>query len=142
MMPWRFSSENKAQSKEQATMIKRMTVLVSCLLVAGFIAGNIAEGKKVTFAGYLLDQMCGADVKDTAKAAEHTKECALMDHCVAAGYGIFAEGKFIKFDALGNKKAKAFLENSKKEKGILVVVEGNLNGDVLTVSAIKEKVVR
>lgn len=123
-------------------MIKRIPLLIVCLLVTGFIAGTFAEGKRVTFSGYLLDQMCGAEVKDTSKAAEHTKECALMDHCVAAGYGIFAEGKFIKFDALGNKKAKAFFENSKKEKGILVIVEGNLNGDVLTVSAIKERGVK
>lgn len=123
-------------------MTKRIILFTGCLLVAGFISGAVAEGKRVTFAGYLLDQMCGTDVKDTAKAAEHTKECALMDHCVAAGYGIFAEGKFIKFDVLGNKKAKAFLESSKKEKGILVIAEGTLNGDVLTVSAIKERGVK
>ena len=123
-------------------MIKKMSLIIGCLLVAVSMAGTFAQGKKVTFAGYLLDQMCGAEVKDTAKAAEHSKECALMDHCVAAGYGIFAEGKFIKFDAQGNKKAKAFLESSKREKGILVIVEGNLNGDVLTVSAIKEKGVK
>ncbi len=123
-------------------MIGKMTLTIGCLLVAVSLAGTFALGKKVTFAGYLLDQMCGAEVKDTAKAAEHSKECALMDHCVAAGYGIFTEGKFIVLDAQGNKKAKAFLESIKKEKGILVILEGNLNGDVLTVSAIKEKGVK
>ena len=120
-------------------MTKSITFFLGFLLATGFIAESIAEGKRVTFAGYLLDRMCGAEVKDTAKAAEHTKECALMDHCVAAGYGIFAEGKFIKFDIQGNKKAKAFLENSKKEKGILVIVDGNLIDDVLTVTAVKER---
>jgi len=120
-------------------MTKRVPFLIVCLLVAGILAGIFAEGKRVTFSGYLLDQMCGTEVKDTAKAAEHTKECALMDHCAAAGYGIFAEGKFIKFDVMGNKKAKAIFENSRKERGILVIVEGNLNGDVLTVSVIKER---
>ena len=123
-------------------MKKGIAALIGCLLVAGLLGGTFAQGKKVTFTGYLLDQMCGAGVKDTAKAAEHTKECALMDHCVAAGYGIFAEGKFIKFDAGGNKKAKALFENSKKEKDILVIVEGTLNSDVLTVSALKERGVK
>ena len=123
-------------------MTKRMTLLIGCLLAAVFMTGTLAQGKKVVFAGYLMDQMCGADVKDTAKAAEHTKECALMDHCVTAGYGIFAEGKFIKFDIDGNKKAKTFFENSKKEKDIQVIVEGTLNGDILTVMSIKEKGVK
>ena len=123
-------------------MIQKMTLTVCSLLVMVSLAGAFAQGKKVTFPGYLLDQMCGAEVKDTAKAAEHSKECALMDHCVAAGYGIFTEGKFIKLDAQGNKKAKAFLESLKRETGILVVLEGNLNGDILTVSAIKEKGVK
>jgi hypothetical protein len=123
-------------------MIQKMTLTVWSLLVVVSLAGTFAQGKKVTFAGYLLDQMCVAEVKDTAKAAEHSKECALMDHCVAAGYGIFTEGKFIKLDAQGNKKAKAFLESIKRETGILVVLEGNLNGDILTVSAIKEKGVK
>jgi len=113
---------------------------VSCsVLMAAFMSVTFAQGKKVTFTGYLLDQMCGGSVKDVAKAAEHTKECALMDHCAAAGYGIFAEGKFIKFDAEGSKKAKAFFEKSKKEKDIQVIADGTLNGDVLTLAAIREK---
>ena len=123
-------------------MTRRKTMLIGCLLVTVFMAGTLAQGKKVVFAGYLMDQMCGADVKDAAKAAEHTKECALMDHCVTAGYGIFAEGKFIKFDTGGNKRAKTLFENSKKEKDIQVIVEGTLNGDTLTVMAIKEKGVK
>ena len=123
-------------------MIQKMTLTVCSLLVVISLAGTFAQREKVTFAGYLLDQMCGAEVKDTAKAAEHSKECALMEHCVAAGYGIFTEGKFIKLDAQGNKKAKAFLESIRRETGILVVLEGNLNGDILTVSAIKEKGVK
>ena len=123
-------------------MKKGIAALIGCLLVAGLLGGTFAQGKKVTFTGYLLDQMCGAGVKDTAKAAEHTKECALMDHCAAAGYGIFAEGKFITFDAEGSRKAKALFEKSKKEKDIQVVAEGTLNGGVFTVSAIKEKGVK
>lgn len=123
-------------------IIKKITLTIGCLFIAVSLTGILAQGRRATFAGYLLDQMCGVEVRDTAKAAEHSRECALMDHCVASGYGIFAEGKFIKLDAQGNKKAKTFLESSKREKGILVILEGNLNGDVLTVSAIKERGVK
>ncbi|MFN8005657.1 MAG: hypothetical protein U0V70_01240 [Terriglobia bacterium] len=120
-------------------MTKRKTALILCVVLLLSTIAIIAQGKKVVLTGYLLDQMCGAEAMDASKAAEHTKECALMDHCVAAGYGIFAEGKFIKFDAAGSKKAKALFENTKKEKDIQVIAEGILSGNVLTVSTLKEK---
>lgn len=119
--------------------ITRVATVAFSILFLALLSVTFAQGKKVTFTGYLLDQMCGGSVKDVSKAAEHTKECALMDHCAAAGYGIFAEGKFIKFDAEGSKKAKTIFEKSNKEKDIQVVADGTLNGDVLTVSTIKEK---
>jgi hypothetical protein len=119
--------------------INRIAALACSILIMALLSVTFAQGKKVTFTGYLLDQMCGGSVKDVAKAAEHTKECALMDHCAAAGYGIFAEGKFIKFDAEGSKKAKTLFEKSNKEKDIQVIADGTLNGDVLTVTTIREK---
>jgi hypothetical protein len=100
---------------------------------------SLAEGKKVTLTGHLIDQMCGGAMKDVAKAAEHTKECSLMDHCASSGYGIFADGKYVKFDAEGSKKAKALIEKSSKEKGLEVVAEGTQDGDTLTVASLKEK---
>ena len=106
----------------------------ACTLSVG-----IAQGKKVTLTGHLIDQMCGGEVKDAAKAAEHSKECALMDHCAATGFGIFANGKYVKFDAEGSKKAKTLVENTKKEKDVAIVAEGTLDGDTLTVASLKEK---
>jgi hypothetical protein len=100
---------------------------------------GIAQGKKATLTGHLVDQMCGGEVKDAAKAAEHSKECALMDHCASSGYGIFADGKYVKFDAEGSKKAKALVEKTKKEKDIAIIAEGTLEGDTLTVASLKEK---
>jgi hypothetical protein len=97
------------------------------------------DSKKVTLTGHLVDQMCGIGMKDEAKAAGHTKECALMDSCASSGYGVFADGKYLKFDAEGSKKAKALVEASTKEEGITVVVEGTQDGDTLTVSSLKEK---
>jgi len=109
-------------------------VLMLALLVTGS-----ADSKKVTIKGHLVDQMCGAGTKDTAQAARHTKECALMDHCASSGFGVFADGKYLKFDAEGSKKAKTLLEKSTKEEDITVVVEGTQNGDTVTVSNLDGK---
>ena len=116
----------------RATFVFLLTA--ACTLCIG-----IAQGKKATLTGHLVDQMCGGEVKDAAKAAEHSKECALMDHCAASGFGIFANGKYVKFDAEGSKKAKALVEKTKKEKDIAIVAEGTLDGDTLTVASLKEK---
>jgi hypothetical protein len=115
-------------------------MLVFLLTVACAVSNGIAQGKKATLTGHLVDQMCGgSEVKDAAKAAEHSKECALMDHCASSGFGIFANGKYVKFDAEGSKKAKALVEKTKKEKDIAIVAEGTLEGDTLTVATLKEK---
>ena len=103
------------------------------------VSVGIAQGKKATLTGHLVDQMCGGELKDAAKAADHSKECALMDHCASTGYGIFANGKYVKFDAEGSKKAKTLVENTKKEKDVAIVAEGTLDGDTLAVASLKEK---
>ena len=115
------------------------TMLAFLLTAACTLCMGIAQGKKATLTGHLVDQMCGGEVKDAAKAAEHSKECALMDHCASSGYGIFADGKYLKFDAEGSKKAKALVEKTKKEKDIAIIAEGTLDGDTLTVASLKEK---
>jgi hypothetical protein len=115
------------------------TTLAFLLTAAWMLSIGISQGKKATLTGHLVDQMCGGGVKDAAKAAEHSKECALMDHCASSGFGIFANGKYVKFDAEGSKKAKALVEKTKKEKDIAIVAEGTLSGDTLTVASLKEK---
>ncbi len=112
-------------------------ILGATLLLAAMTL--VAEGNKVTLTGYLVDQMCAGEMKDSAKAAEHTKQCALMDHCADSGFGVFADGKFVKFDAEGSKKAKALVEKSVKEKGLVVIAEGTLSNGTLTVASLKEK---
>jgi hypothetical protein len=94
--------------------------------------------------GYLVDQMCGKrmvmdDVKKSdAKAAKHTKDCALDETCKANGYGIVTGGKFYKFDDDGNKKAVDYLSATKKEDNIKVEVAGMMDGDHMNVESIKD----
>lgn len=96
----------------------------------------------VTLKGYVVDQMCAKGMAKKAdpmaKAASHTKECALEESCSASGYGIFSDGKWYQFDKEGSLKAKSLIEQEKREKGLAFEVSGTLDGNVLTVASIKE----
>jgi hypothetical protein len=94
--------------------------------------------------GYIVDQMCGKgmvmeDIKRSdAKAAKHTKECALDEACAARGYGLVSGGRFYTFDEQGNKKAAAYLHATKKEDNILVEVKGMIEGGSIKVAAVRD----
>ena len=48
-----------------------------------------------------------------------------------------ADGKYLVFDAKGNKEASAWLKATKKKKDLEVTVTGTLDKDVLKVTTIK-----
>jgi hypothetical protein len=114
------------------------------LFVAAGVAGQEKKdaGEVTTLKGYVVDQMCGKGMakkpNPMEKAAGHTRDCALEDACSASGYGIFSDGKYVKFDAAGNKLAKEAIEKSKREKGLYFEVKGTVNGEMLAVSSVKE----
>jgi hypothetical protein len=61
-----------------------------------------------------------------------------MPDCVKSGYGVYtAEGKYITFDADGNKKAEEALRASKKRDNLRVRVTGELSGETITVASLK-----
>ena len=103
-----------------------------------------SRNKSRSMIGYLVDQNCGKrmvmdDVKKSdAKAARHTKECALDEACSAMGYGLVTGGKFYTFDIPGNRKAKEFLTAATKENNIKVEVIGTMNGEELVVDSIRD----
>jgi len=100
--------------------------------------------KPHTMVGYLVDQMCGKGMvmddikKSDAKAAKHTKECALNEACAAKGYGLVSGGRFYKFDKRGNAKAAEYLHATKKEDHIKVEVIGMMKGSTIAVESIKD----
>ena len=63
-------------------------VIVS--IVALMLSVGTAQGKKTTLTGHLVDQMCRGEVKDAAKAAEHSKECALIGSLCVQRFCIFS----------------------------------------------------
>ncbi len=101
-----------------------------------------SAGEAVTLSGYVVDAMCAQGIVKKGnvmeRAAGHTKECALEDNCVASGYGVFSDGKYIKFDGHGDEMAQDLVQKSQKDKGITVEVTGTMEGDRLAVASIKE----
>ncbi len=116
-------------------------VILSALALAAVVTARYQDS--TTYSGVLMDVACGAktpkNADPAARAKGHTKSCALMESCVKSGYGVFVDGKFLKFDAKGNTMAKSLLDASKKDKDIEVSVTGNLDGDTIKVSDLKEK---
>jgi len=118
-------------------MLFPLTALIVLLGLAALISAQ--EEKKTTLTGYLVDKACSVgQAKKADPGAEHSRKCALMENCAASGYGIFADGKFYEFDKKGIELSKDLLQNTKKEKGIKVTVEGTVHESHLMVDSIKE----
>jgi hypothetical protein len=112
-------------------------------LLATFSLSTFAqESKSVTVKGYVVDKMCATGMVKKSdpmeRAAKHTKDCALEDHCAASGFGIVSDGKWHAFDPKGSDKAKAAIEGSKREKGLYYEATGSFDGELFTLVSLKE----
>jgi hypothetical protein len=120
-----------------------ITILSIALIVAQE-KKKVQQTKSHSMTGYLVDQMCGkrmvmVDVKKSdAKAARHTKDCALEEACSAEGYGLVTGGKFYKFDDSGDIKAREYLNATIKENNIKVEVIGTMNDEKLVIGTIRD----
>jgi len=101
-----------------------------------------SDAKTEKVHGYIVDAMCakGMAGKETTmkKAAAHTRVCALEEECANSGFGVFSDGKWYKFDAAGDKKAKEMLEKTTTQKGIMVDVAGSIQDGQLIVASLME----
>ena len=100
-------------------------------LAAGTLAGVLSAEtwKNVS----LIDSQCVEKEKVRSNPDKHTVKCALS--CVDGGYGILtSEGKYLKFDDAGNKKALAALHATKKTDSVRATVEGTVAGDEIKVT--------
>ncbi len=118
--------------------------LTFCTIFAFSSQAQEKKSSSHTMKGYLVDKMCATGIvkkspdEAMAKAAKHTRECALEESCAASGYGIVSDGNYIKFDKAGDKKANEFLIKSKTVNNIYVEVSGTDEGNTITVASIKE----
>ena len=110
-------------------------VLVLGLVAAG--AAYAAQGQE-TVNGHLIDLRCAAQhAGEAGFAANHNKECLLMDKCVKSGYGVLtADNKLIKFDNQGNREALKLIKATDKDKDWKVTVTGKVTGDQIVVASI------
>jgi hypothetical protein len=100
-----------------------------------------AQPMQSTWVGYLVDTKYAAQIASNPasakeQAAEYTRAQALQAE--QSGFGIIAEGQWLKFDEQGNKLVAGLLKKTTTEKGIMVAVTGSLNGDALTVTSLEE----
>ena len=124
--------------------MKKQAIILIALAASVITASTASAHEKVKLSGYVVDVMCFAphakDATDVAKkaAAEHTRECALMEECVKSGYGIFADGQWYPFDAKGNELAKALFEKTQKKDHVKATVEGMKHDGKILVEKITE----
>lgn len=89
--------------------------------------------------GYVIDVACvRKNPRDELleNARTHTKECALMGHCVESGYGLVTEeGRLTVLDPAATPQVVSVVENSGLEQGIrLRVTREEQEGKMETVS--------
>jgi hypothetical protein len=101
------------------------------------------EKNTVKLNGYLIDNMCaGAHVNEATfkdRVKKHTVSCALMPNCAKSGYAVYtSDGKLYKFDEAGNKSTADLLKDTETKSGMMVVVEGTLEGDTIKVTNLSE----
>ncbi|MFN0158378.1 MAG: hypothetical protein ACKVRP_09950 [Bacteroidota bacterium] len=93
--------------------------------------------------GYVVDAMCAKGMSKNSekvmeKAASHSKSCAMHEGCASSGFGVFSEGKWYKFDEVGDKQAMELIKNSKADKGMMVEVSGVQKEGKFVVASITE----
>jgi hypothetical protein len=111
------------------------TTLAALLLVC--LLAPATWGADSSKKGILSDVTCGpSTASDEQKAARHKVSCAL--HCKDSGFGLVADGSFLKFDEAGNRKALEIFQKTAKKSDVRVTVTGDFSSDPVKVTSIEE----
>jgi hypothetical protein len=102
-----------------------MKKVMTAILLVGLVGLLSLAADVLSFNGDIVDNMCAGANKDNLAEflKTHSKECALMSHCAASGYSIFADGELYKFDQASNKKVEEFLRKPDSKLQVEVKVE-------------------
>lgn len=116
-------------------MVGMLTILVLAFQLEAFSG----EEYMLTLKGDIIDNMCANASQDNLAefVQNHTKQCALMAHCVASGFAIYADGKLYKFDETSNKKIEDFLK--KADSKLQVEVKVKKSGEALSLISIENQ---
>jgi len=122
-------------------MIRKLLGVGIFLALAVVVSAQDKETVKLS--GYLIDNACAsahmsdATFKDRVK--KHSTSCALMPNCNKSGYAVYtSDGKLYKFDPAGNKTATDLLKDTDTKNGVMVSVEGTVEGDTIHVTKLTE----
>ena len=109
--------------------MKKAALRAVCVLLI-FSSSLLAHDRKV---GVLIDAVCGnrlAGSPDPAKA--HQVACSLKEACASAGFGVIVDGKFYKFDEMGDKLAATILKTTKRKSNVRVRVDAHFDSEVIS----------
>ncbi len=109
--------------------MKKLALVLFCVVV--ITSGSaFAHERKV---GLLMDATCGKRLADSPEeAASHLVSCSLKESCVTAGFGVLIEGKFYKFDKMGDKLALMIFQSTDKKANVRVRVDAHFDKDVIS----------
>ena|SRR3977135_4237527 len=112
------------------------------LILAVAVVLNAQGDKSVKINGYLIDNACSTGhLKDAGfadRAKKHKTTCARMPSCEGSGYAVYTDGKLYKLDDAGNKSAAEILKDTETKEGLMVAVEGTIDGETIHVTRISE----
>ena len=100
------------------------------------------EVSREVFEGYVLDLACirkypQGELLERGKA--HTKECALMGHCIESGYGLVGDDGDVRIlDAKATPLVVEKVEGSRRGKGIKLRAVREKNDRVMETARIEE----
>lgn len=95
-----------------------------------------------TLEGYVIDLGCvrknpREDLLQRART--HTRDCALMGHCIESGYGIVSEDdELTVLDSAATHDVIDVVEDSDKERGIVLRVQRETTDDEIQTRSVEE----
>ncbi len=115
--------------------MKKFVLIIALAVAAGGLTRALASDQ-TTVKGYLIDASCQAKHSGESGFAEgHDKDCLQM--CAKSGYGVLTdEGKYVKFDADGNKKVETFIKETEHDSDWKVEVNGEMKGELMSIASI------
>lgn len=95
-----------------------------------------------TLEGFVIDIACVRKYPHEAllkRAREHTKQCALMGHCVESGYGLINDrGQAALLDSEATQLVVGAVGRSVRDRGIRLRAVREMHGEEMKTTAVEE----
>ena len=83
--------------------------------------------------GVLIDASCGKRLAGSpGHVKSHQVACLLKEECASTGYGVVVDGKFYKFDEMGDKLAAVILKSTDRQSNVRVRVDAHFDSEVIS----------